>query len=930
MAHLDEKTRRGGPASPSHDHPTWHASPPEETLAALRTGQRGLSAAEARRRLEAHGPNILREEKTRPWWRRLLAQFENVLIIVLLIAGTVTLFLQQWIDAGAIFGVVVINAGIGFYQEGKAEKALDSIKRMLSPRTVVIRDGSRTVAGAEELVPGDIVALEAGDRVPADIRLLRASRLRTQEAALTGESEPVDKSTDPVEAQAAIADRTCMAFAGTLVAQGAGEGVVVATGRDSEIGRISEMLREVEQLETPLSRQLDRFAKILAAVIVAVAAAMALFGITVHGSSIREMFLAAVGLAVAAIPQGLPALVTITLAVGVQRMARRNAIIRRLPAVETLGTVSIVFSDKTGTLTRNEMTARRVVLADGEAEISGTGFAPEGRFRWTSGDAADDASSPGTDRELASVEADAPAILRDFLVAGALCNDAALEADEGHWSIVGDPTEGSLIVAAAKAGIDARQLRETVERVDEIPFDSDRKYMATLDRESGAEAGVVHVKGAPEVLLSLCDRVATSAGDTPFDRDEWERRIEALSADGMRVLAVARRSGEGVDRLSEETVEGGLALLGLVGMIDPPRESATDAVRKCLAAGIRVKMVTGDHALTARAVAAQLGLARTDLAMTGAEVEEASSGDLRAAVEDTDVFARASPESKLMLVRAVQEAGAVCAMTGDGVNDAPALKQADVGVAMGRQGTEAAKDAAEMVLADDNFATIAAAVEEGRTVYDNIRKAITFLLPTNGGEALSILGAVIVGVSLPITPVQILWVNMVTAVTLGLSLAFEPAESDVMARPPRDPDEPILSPFLIWRILFVSALLVTAVFGVYLLVRDMGGSVELARTAAVNMLVCGEAAYLFNTRFLVERSISRRGLVGSRPALIALAIVIAAQLAWTYAPPVQLLFQSTALSASTWGLIAGITVLLFLVVEAEKLVWRRRARPGSA
>jgi magnesium-transporting ATPase (P-type) len=899
-----------------HERTPWHALSGDEALDRLETSRDGLPEDDVRRRLEEYGPNQLRREERRPWWKRLLAQFNNVLIIILLIAGALTTALGQWVDAIAIFAVVLINAAIGFIQEGKAESALESIKGMLSPQATVTRDGRRTTIPAEEVVPGDIVSVSSGDRVPADIRLLEARRLRTQEAALTGESEPVDKDTDPVADRTDLADRASMAFAGTMVAQGTGDGVVVETGQHTEIGRISELLQKVEQIETPLLRQLDRFAKVLAIAIIAVAAAMAAYGIFVHGWSFQDMFLAAVGLAVAAIPQGLPALVTITLALGVQRMAKRNAIIRRLPAVETLGSISTIFTDKTGTLTRNEMTAQVIALADGEIEVTGVGFAPEGEFR-RGGHGEDGGEAEG--ERIAP--RDAP-LLERFLMAGLLCNEAGLERRDGDWGITGDPTEGALVVAAAKAGWDPEEVRGRANRVDAIPFESERKYMATLDEMAGGER-IIHVKGAPEVVLGMCSRLVTADGETELDGDAWQQQVRDLSNRGVRVLAVAEKPAGDQAALGDGDVGDGLALLGLVGLLDPPREAAIEAVAKCRSAGIRVKMITGDHALTARAIGEQLGLEHTDRAIAGHELVETPREELHTLAEDVDVFARAAPEHKLWLVEAQQAQGRICAMTGDGVNDAPALKRADIGVAMGIQGTEAAKDASEMVLADDNFASIANAVEEGRTVYDNIRKAITFLLPSNGGEALSILGAVLLATALPITPVQILWVNMVTAVTLGLALAFEPAEDNVMARKPRDPGAPILNPFLVWRVVFVSLLLVSAVFGMFLYITWQGGDTDVARSLAVNMLVAGEIVYLFNIRLLTDRSLSVKGLIGSRAALIATALVIAAQLLWTYTTPMQLLFGSAPLSLWHWGMIAAAALAMFLIIEIEKTVWRQ-------
>ncbi|GKW50705.1 cation-translocating P-type ATPase [Halomonas sp. NCCP-2165] len=890
----------------------WHALEATETLAQLESRPEGLSVEEATRRLAEHGPNRLRQAKPRSAWRRLLAQCNNLLIMILLVAALASLGLGHRLDAAAILGVVIIIALIGFIQEGKAERALESIRQMLSPQARVVRDGKRQTLDAEGLVPGDLVWVESGDRVPADLRLLEAKRLRTQEATLTGESSAVDKASEAAPSEAELGDRSSMAYAGTLVVQGTGLGVVVVTGAATELGRISELLREVDKLKTPLLQQLDRAGRVLAGVILLAAALTAAFGVLVHDRPLGEMFMAAVALAVAAIPEGMPAIVTIGLALGVQRMARRRAIIRRLPAVETLGAISTIFTDKTGTLTRNEMTAQALWLPEGEFRIGGVGFAPRGDFH------AVDAEGHGH----GVMPEDHPALLH-FLKVGVLCNDAELTEDAGQWQIHGDPTEGALVVAAAKAGLDARTLRGDHDRQDAIPFESERKYMATLHELEGEPR--LLVKGAPDRLLEMCHRERSpDGGETPLDTGAWEERIHALSSRGLRVLALAEKPVHGVEALGDEHAEEGLVLLGLVGLLDPPREEAIAAVAQCLEAGIRPVMVTGDHAVTALAIARELGFAHTERALTGREVEAMSDAELARVILEVDVYARAAPEHKLRLVKAMQARGGICAMTGDGVNDGPALKRADVGVAMGIQGTEAAKEAAEMVLADDNFATIAAAIEEGRKVYDNIRKTITFLLPTNGGQGLAILLAVLAGSRLPVTPLQALWVNMVVAVTLGLALAFERAEPGLMARPPRAPGAPLLDGFLLWRVGFVALLLLAGVFGVFAwILNGQGGEEALARTGAVNMLVMGSAAYLINSRYLTASALSWRGIFASRPVWLAIGLVTALQLAWTYLPPLQLVFGSTALGLAHWAMILAAAGLIFLVVEGEKWLWRR-------
>ncbi len=896
---------------PESTDPVWHAIPVEEALRALDTTEQGLDSASAAERLRRYGPNRLPRPGHRPAWRRLLAQFDNVLIHVLLAAGAVTLALGHWIDAGVIFGVVVINALIGFVQEGKAEQAMEAIHGMLSQRASVRRDGLFRTLPAEALVPGDIVQITAGDRVPADLRLIRARNLRIEEAVLTGESMAVEKRSEPVLPGAGVGDRSSMAYSGTLVTAGQGLGVVVATGRATEIGRISGLLASVSPLTTPLLEQMAGFARSVTLAILVVAALAFTVGTLIHRQPLSEMFLASVALAVAAIPEGLPAIITITLALGVQRMARRNAIIRRLPAVETLGAVSVICSDKTGTLTRNEMTVQAIRTPRQQYQVSGVGYEPHGDFLangW-------------------SIDPDRHPDLLDLLRAGLLCNDASLTPTERGWEWQGDPMEVALLTAAVKAGLDPAREAEALPRTDLIPFDSRYRLMATLHHDHQGR-GYLFVKGAPESLLARCTLPTDESG--VFPRALWEQRLHELARAGYRVLALAWRATDpGKTRLELADLDDGLRFLGLAGFIDPPREEAITAVAQCRDAGIAVKMITGDHVVTAAAIGTQLGIGDGEPAISGEQIDHLDEETLRQVVRTNAVFARTSPEHKLRLVEALQANGEITAMTGDGVNDAPALKRADIGVAMGVKGTEVAKEAAEMVLADDNFASIVAGVEEGRTVYDNIKKGILFVLPTNGAEALLVALAIAIGSQLPLSPVQILWVNMITAVTLAIALAFEPAEADVMKRPPRPRREPLLSGFLIWRVAFVSLLLVLYSYGLFLWHRDAGASLELARTVAVNALVAGEIAYLFNARFLADSSLSLHGLLGSRPVLIAVAIVLAMQLAFTYLGLFQMLFATQPLAPVHWLPILGGAALVFLLVELEKALVRRRG-PRSA
>ncbi|HYE37097.1 cation-transporting P-type ATPase [Methylocaldum sp.] len=890
----------------------WHCIPVEQSIERLETDRRnGLPEAEARERLTRFGPNRLPPARKRSALLRFLSQFNNLLIYVLLAAASVTFLLEDYVDTAVIVAVVVLNAFIGFIQEGKAEAAIEAVRNLLSPSAAVLRGGRRMTVPAEQLVPGDLVLLQSGDKVPADLRLIEVRSLRIDEAVLTGESVPVEKFVAPVAPDAPVGDRLCMAHSGTLVTYGQGLGVVAATGTGTEIGRISTMLAEVGALATPLLRKIEQFARWLTAIILAAAAATFAFGWLTRRLGLEEMFMAAVSLAVAAIPEGLPAIVTITLAVGVQRMAQRSAILRKLPAVETLGSVTVICSDKTGTLTRNEMTVQTVATAEDEIRVGGAGYSPQGGF--SRGDAE-------------AFAADLPHLL-ELARASLLCNDATLREEDGVWRLEGDPTEGALVTLALKAGLKPEFEQEALRRIDAIPFESEHRFMATLHRDHSGH-GLIYLKGAPEVVLERCNRQRCGGQDEPLDPTLWHRRITEIAARGQRLLALAVRPlTDPPEALTFADTEGGFTLLGVAGMIDPPRPEAVDAVARCQSAGIRVKMITGDHAATACAVGTQLGISDGARALTGAEIEDLDDGALRSEARDVEVFARASPEHKLRLVKALREDGHVVSMTGDGVNDAPALKAADIGVAMGQRGTEAAKEAAEMVLADDNFATIATAVEEGRTVYDNLRKTILFTMPTNGGEGGVIIAAILLGQELPITPLQILWVNLVTAVTLALTLAFEPPEGDLMQRPPRPPREPLVTRYMLWRIAYVSLLLVGTTLGLYKWEIGQGAAVEMARTAAVNALVAGELVYLINSRFFVAPSLSLRAWFGNRYAVLAIIVLIGLQLLFTYASFMQNAFGARDLSGEAWLRIAGAALLVFLAVELEKTVVRRLGRP---
>lgn len=889
------------------DNHLWHSFSVQKTLDELATRKEGLDSITAAERLQCYGGNNLPQLPRRGLLMRFLLQFNNPLIYILLVAATAMFFLKHSVDSGVILTVVIINALIGFIQEGKAENALEAIRQLLAPTATVIRDGQCKTVPVENLVPGDIVNLAAGDKVPADIRLIHAHNLRIDEAVLTGESLPVEKSIAKINEEAPINDRVCMAFFSTLVSSGQASGVVVGTGINSEIGRISKLLSETPDLITPLIRQMAGFGRWLSLVIIIIAGLTFGFGIWLRGYSLVDMFAAAVGLAVAGIPEGLPAVMTITLAIGVQRMARHNAIVRKLPAVETLGSVTVICTDKTGTLTKNEMTVTRAITASHVIDVSGVGYTPHGNFH--------------SKEQLLTVK-EFPDLL-ELMRGGLLCNDASLHKVGSEWQLSGDPTEGALVTLALKGSLKREHEEQQLPRINVAPFESERRFMATLHTaEDGTH--IAYLKGAPERVLAMCQAQLGSNGDEPLDQCYWEKQLEINAARGLRILAIATRISNSGSLPNIESSQD-FVMLGIVGMLDPPRPEAITAVNHCRSAGIKVKMITGDHAATALAIGRQMGF--DGKVLTGAELEHMDDIALRQVAHDCDIFARTDPEHKLRLVKALQEDGEVVAMTGDGVNDAPALRRADIGIAMGHKGTEVAKDAAEIVLADDNFASIASAVEKGRTIYDNIKKAILFTLPTNGGEAGIIIIAVLFGMTLPITAVQILWINMVTEITLGLPLAFEPAERDIMLRRPRDPRAPLLSGMLVWRIGLVSVLMIMGGLGLYFWEIHSGSSLAKARTVAVNTLVIAHVFYLFNCRFIASSSINRRGFQGTPYIWVSVIVLIILQLIFTHVPAMQFWFGSADLDAGAWLRCVLVGIAMFLIVEADKL-WVRNFRPA--
>jgi Ca2+-transporting ATPase len=892
----------------------WHHLPCEEVLEILGPDiDNGLDGFEVMHRRERFGDNILTQRKGRGPLLRFLLQFHQPLVYILLAASLVTAFLQEWVDSGVILGVVLVNAAIGFLQEAKAVKAIEALARAMTSEATVLRAGEKRRISSTELVPGDVVLLASGDKVPADLRLIRCRELEIDESTLTGESVPVQKRIGVLDIDTVLADRRNMTYASTLVTHGTGTGVVVATGDHTEMGRISELIASAEVLATPLTKKIAHFSGILLWVILGLAGVTFAVGI-LRGASWLDMFMAAVALAVGAIPEGLPAALTITLAIGVARMAKRHAIIRKLPAVETLGSTTVICSDKTGTLTQNQMTVREVIAGGGRYAVSGVGYTPEGVIS-RSGE------GPPFDENRAFIES---------LKAGILCNDARLVQTAEGWRVEGDPTEGALISSALKAGFSQEELHGRLARIDCIPFESQYQYMATLHDTGRGEHRLIYLKGSLEKILAACDSGLGPHGLCEQIDPVWIQESAAEMANkGLRVLAFARAEvPPEVSSLEREHVAQGLTFLGLQGMIDPPRQEALAAVQACQAAGVQVKMITGDHNGTALAIARQIGLngtAHQPLSLTGREISDLSDAGLVHAVERTTVFARVTPEQKLRLVEAMQARGHIVAMTGDGVNDAPALRRANIGVAMGVTGTEVAKEAADMVLTDDNFASIEAAVEEGRGVFDNLVKFITWTLPTNIGEGLVILAAVFAGATLPILPVQILWINTTTAVLLGLMLAFEPKEPGIMLRPPRDPRTPILTGTLQWRIGLVSAMLLAGAFGLFNWELSSGASLAQARTVAVNVFVMGELFYLFNCRSLTQ-SMFALGIFTNHWLLGGVGAMVVLQLLFTYLPAMNQMFDSAPIGAFSWALIFAVSISVYAVIGVEKWLRLRFAR----
>ena len=911
--------RFGGESPPevTENAPIWHHIPAADVMRRLDVNlAQGLSAEEVRRRQGRFGLNQVRVRRGKSRLSTFIEQFNQPLIYVLLAAVGLTAYMGETTDSVVIFGVVLVNAVVGYIQEAKAGKAIEALARMVITEATVRRDGRRQRVPSVELVPGDVVLLQPGDRVPADLRLLHVRNLHVDESALTGESLPVAKHPDPLAHATILAERKNLAYAGTLVSSGQAECVVWAIGDQTETGKIAQLISEAVELSTPLTRKIAQFNRLALIGILGLAVVMIGVGL-VRGDKPSALFMPAVAFAVGAIPEGLPAAVTIVLAIGVSRMARRQVIIRKLPAVETLGSTTVICSDKTGTLTENQMTVRDIFAGGKSYEVTGTGYETKGELRW----------------EGRALEVRQHCALAECLLAGVLCNDSQIVVDGDGLRVQGDPTEAALLVAGAKGGLVHADVHRVSPLIDTIPFESGHMFRATLHQ---ARVGrMIYKVGALERLLERCtDALGDNDTLVALDRPAVHHAAEAMAARGLRVVSLARRpvGGDHV-RLDHSHVSAGMTFLGLQGMMDPPRAAAIAAVRQCQSAGIAVKMITGDHLVTARAIAGQIGLkGRVEhgclVALTGGELAQIPDDELPAVADRTAVFARVDPAQKLRLVKALQNRGHVVAMTGDGVNDAPALKQADIGVAMGITGTDVAKGAAAMILLDDNFASIAAAVEEGRGVFDNLTKFIVWTLPTNVGEALVLLVAMLAGTTLPALPVQFLWVNLTTAILLGLMLVFEPKEPDLMDRPPRAPRRPLFTRELLQRTALVAGIMVVGAFWLFRLeLRGAGASEAVARTVVVNVIVLVEVAYLFSCRSL-HRSVFSIGWFTNPWAVLGSVAMIGAQVLFTYAPIMNRLFHTAPITPFSWLRIVAVAVMALVAVEIEKALrygWGRNS-----
>lgn len=882
----------------------WYQLGVQETLKGLGASENGLTAEKAKQRAAEYGPNRLADEERISRLKILLHQFTSPLIYILLIAGIITLVLQEYIDSGVIFTVVIVNALIGFVQEYKAEESVRALKRMVVPKARVIRDGREKEVNSEDLVPEDLVLLASGAKVPADLRLIHSIELRVDEAMLTGESLPAEKKTAPIkEENLTPGDQRNMAFMGTVVVNGRARGVVTATGSRTLLGSIARDVRAIGMVRAPLQEKIHGFAKAIGVLVLGSSGLLFLVGFFI-GESAKDMFMTAVAAAVATIPEGLPIVVTIAMAVGVARMARQNAIVRKLPAVETLGSTTVIGSDKTGTLTRNEMTVKLVYDGARVHEITGSGYEPKGEII----------------HEGRSISLKDFPELEQVLRIGLLCNESELYEEEGHHKVDGDPTEGALIVSALKGGFGPEEEKKKYPQLALVPFESERGYMATLHKRGGRK--VIFVKGAPEKVLDMCDGL----GDAEGTRKKIMETATGFAGEGLRVLAFAfREAPDDMAELSHRDVESGLTFAGLQGMIDPPRTEAIAAIEGCKKAGIRVVMITGDHAVTARAIAGRLGLAEENSeVLIGSEIEGMADDRLYGKTEKVNVYARVSPQHKLRITEQLKKQGHIVAVTGDGVNDAPALKAAHIGIAMGRTGTDVAKEASDMVLTDDNFASIFNAVKEGRIVFDNIRKVTFFLIPTGVAAILSILGTVVMGLPIPYVPAQLLWVNLVTNGLQDVALAFEPGEKGIVDRPPRDPKEGIMSRILIERTLMVGLIISAGVVYNFVSALNAGDSLEKARTVAVTTMVFFQFFQAWNSRSELE-SVFRLNPLGNPFLFFSMIAAFLAQLAVIYVPPLQWVFRTEPISGTEWLQILIVASSVIVAVEIDKFLRRRKA-----
>ncbi|WP_214734764.1 cation-transporting P-type ATPase [Exiguobacterium sp. s154] len=877
----------------NEDRP-WHALEVDEVRTHVETDlESGLTTESVTSRQDEFGKNVLPEKEKTPEIIKFLRQFNDVLVYVLLAAAVVTGFLGEYIDTIVIVLVVTIIGVVGYLQENKAEEALEGIKKLLETKATVVRNGKQSEIDSSDLVVGDVLVLAAGDKVPADARVVQAEKFKVEESALTGEATTVEKKSDVVKEEAVLADRKNMVYSGTSVATGSAKAIVTAIGEGTELGQINASISEVQTVKTPLIRQTTKFGQTVSIAILIISVVIYAFGYFLRDYEPVELMLTTIGLAVAAIPEGLPAVISIILALGVRNMAEQKAIVRSLPSVETLGAVSVICTDKTGTLTKNEMTVKQIVTAKHDIEVSGSGYAPNG------------------DLELNGqpFDVDDDESMIDLLTVGKTCNDAQLNEEDGDWVINGDPTEACLLTVAEKAERPIERLKV----ISKIPFDSEYKYMATLVDYKGER--MIFVKGAPDRLFDM-------ASSEDFRQDYWDEKRKEIADRGQRVLGAGlKRVDSSKASIDHEDVEDGLTFLGLFGIVDPPRQEAIDAVAACRDAGIRIKMITGDHKDTAVAIAKELGM-EVEGALEGRELTDMTDEEIKEASVHNDVFARTSPNDKLRLVKGLQENGLITSMTGDGVNDAPALKRADIGVAMGIKGTEVAKEASQMVLVDDNFKTIYNAVREGRRVYDNLKKTILFLLPTNGGQALLVAMSILLGAAAPLSPVQILWVNMVVAITLSLAIAFEPLEESTMKRPPRPANVPLLSRYYIFRVTFVSIIIGGGSLWINYMLGDFDYSTEKLQTITLNAIVMAQLFHLYNCRTELAPAFNRH-FFDNKIAFLVSALLIALQLFITYVPFMHTLFGTAPLTWEDWIYPVAFGAVVFIIVEIEKAISRR-------